>query len=125
MEEKLDPCSVKLLENKKTELENLRKGKLRGKEVRSRIQWKEEGEKPSSYFCGLEAKNFTSKIIPKVEKENGEIISDQNGIFVEVKNFYEELYQCKNNDHGSNMRNIQDRYWFKETHSWGEFWFGG
>ena len=66
------------------------------------------GRKPSSYFCGLKAKNFTIKIIPKVEKENWEIISDQNGILVEVKNFHEELYQCKNNDHGSNMRDIQE-----------------
>jgi hypothetical protein len=25
------------------------------------VQWIEEGEKPTKYFCGLESKKFTSK----------------------------------------------------------------
>jgi hypothetical protein len=50
---------------------------MKGKLVRSRAQWVDEGEKPTKYFCGLESKNYTSKIIPKVEKDNGEIVTDQ------------------------------------------------
>ena len=66
---------------------------MKGKLVRSRAQWVDEGEKPTKYFCGLESKNYTSKIIPKVEKDNGEIVTDQKEILKEVQYFYENLVQ--------------------------------
>jgi hypothetical protein len=53
---------------------------MKGKLVRSRAQWVDKGEKPTKYFCGLESKNYTSKIIPKVEKDNGDIVTDQKEI---------------------------------------------
>jgi len=53
--------------------------------------------KPSAYFCNLENRNFTCKIISNIEKEDGRIISDQNEILMEVKEFYEKLYS-ENND---------------------------
>ena len=88
--------SIEDLENKKKELENIRKDKMKGKLVRSRVQWIEEGEKPTKYFCGLESKNFTSKIIPKVEKEGGIIVTNQFDILKEAKSFYENLYKNNN-----------------------------
>ena len=68
--------------------------------VRSRAKWIDEGEKPSNYFCGLESKMFTSKIIPKVEKEDGIIINNQFEILNEVKSFYEKLYNKNTSDIG-------------------------
>ena len=59
--------------------------------VRSRAKWIDEGKKPSNYICGLESKIFTSKIIPKVEKEDGIIINNQFEILNKVKSFYEKL----------------------------------
>ena len=50
-----------LLSDKKAELEKLREYKIRGEQVRSRIQWLQQGEKPSKYFCNLENQNFTDK----------------------------------------------------------------
>ena len=50
--------------------------------------WIDEGERPTNYFCGLKSQNFASKIIPKVEKEDGTIINDQFEILNEVKSFY-------------------------------------
>ena len=47
---------------------------MKGKLVRSRAQWVDKGEKPTKYFCGLESKNYTSKIIPKVEKIMGKLL---------------------------------------------------
>ena len=96
LEENVNSGSIQQLEDKKNELEKFRKEKMHGKIVRSRIQWIEEGEKPTSYFCGLESKNFTSKIIPKVEKENGDIVTNQKEILKQVKIFDENLY--KNRD---------------------------
>ena len=94
--------SIQYLESKKRELENLRKEKMMGKMVRARIQWIEEGEKPSTYFCGLESKNFTNEIIPKVEKEDGNIITNQKGILKEAKLYYEALYE--NTDFGNGCK---------------------
>lgn len=56
-----------IIENKKIEPENTRKHKLAGNIIRSRAMWISEGEKPTNYFCNLESRTFTSKIIPKVE----------------------------------------------------------
>ena len=44
-------------------MRNIRKHKLRGQFVRARSKWIEEGEKPSTYFCSLKARNFISKQI--------------------------------------------------------------
>ena len=68
-----DSMSDTLIEKQK-ELENIRKHKLRGQIVRARAKWIEEGEKPSTYLCSIEARNFTSKQIPKIEKETGRVI---------------------------------------------------
>ena len=80
------------LDTKKEELELLRQAKLRGNVLRSKVQWITEGEKPSKFFCNLEAKNFSNKIIPKIIKENGKILNKQQDIMKEVKSFYENLY---------------------------------
>ena len=47
-----------ILSDKKAELEKLRDYKIRGEQVSSRIQWLQQGEKPSKYFCNLENHNF-------------------------------------------------------------------
>ncbi len=86
------------LKNKKQELENLRINKLKGSIIRSRVKWIEEGEKPTSYFFNLENRNFTSKIIPKIVKDNGDIIDKQDDILHEIKLFYQQLYSCKDHD---------------------------
>jgi hypothetical protein len=54
----------------------------KGKIIRSRVQWIEEGGKPTKYFCGLESKIFTSKIIPKIERDDGKTITKQFDILV-------------------------------------------
>jgi hypothetical protein len=50
----VNQASIQLLENKKQDLENIRKEKIKGKIIHSRVQWIEEGEKPTKYFCGLD-----------------------------------------------------------------------
>ena len=68
---------------------------MQGILIRSRAQIIEDDEKPTNFFCNLEKHNFTSKLIPKLEKQDGEIISDQFQILNEAKLFYEDLYSCK------------------------------
>ena len=41
------------------------------------MKWLVEGEKPSSYFCNLENKNFLEKTIKKLKTQDGKILNDQ------------------------------------------------
>ena len=81
------------IEEKKTELQNIRKEKLQGVMIRARVRWAEEGEKPTKYFCGLESRNYTSKTIFKVKKDDDSIVDKQEEVLKEVKKFYSNLYQ--------------------------------
>ena len=66
LEQNLDHENMNILNEKKAALENIRKEKVNGIVTRSRIQWLSEGEKPSSFFCKLENKNYTEKTIRKL-----------------------------------------------------------
>lgn len=92
LEENEDKNNIDILEDKKNELLNLRKEKLKGHFIRAKAKWIEEGEKPTNYFCNMESRNYYSKLIAKIEKENGENITDQKEILRETKNFYQTLY---------------------------------
>ena len=66
-----------LLEDKKKELEEIRQERMEGVATRARIQWLKEGEKPSSFFCSLEKRNFIEKTIKCIKLKDGECITDQ------------------------------------------------
>ena len=83
------------VENTKEELKQIRKHKMQGILIRSRAQIIEDDEKPSNFFCNLEKHNHSSKIIPKLDLDDGRTIKDQSEILNETKIFYEELYTCK------------------------------
>lgn len=63
--------------------------------MRSRVEWIEEGEKPSIYFCNSEPQNFISKQITKLERGNGQILHNQGDILNETKMLFENLYKKK------------------------------
>jgi len=52
------------LQNKKLQIVELRCKKIKGNIVRSRVKWILDGAKPTQYFCNLESRKFTNKIIP-------------------------------------------------------------
>ena len=89
-----------MIETKNEELEDIRKGRIQGIIIRSRLKWAEEGEKPTRYFCNLESRNYVNKVIAKVVKDDGTVVTKQKEIFEEVKHFYKTLYK--------NQINIQD-----------------
>ena len=45
-------------------------------------------------------------LIPKVEKDNGEIVTDQKELLKEVQYFYENLYKNKDEDKGCSLKDI-------------------
>ena len=98
LESNLTQNNIELLEFKKISLQNIRKSKMQGILIRSRAQLIEEDEKPSKYFCNLETHNSLNKIIPKIEKEDGSFINNQDDILNEAKCFYETLYSSRDNE---------------------------
>ena len=87
-----------LLTDKKSELRNLRESKVKGEAIRSRAQGLMKGEKPSSFFCNLERRNFVEKTIKKLQDKEGHYITAQGDILKETEKFYTKLFQNKDND---------------------------
>ena len=90
------------LDEKRKDLENIRKEKLKGTMIRSRAEWLCESEKPSSYFCSLEKHYYSEKTIKKLVTDNGAILSDQNKILNEVKCFYQNLFKSRDSNISDN-----------------------
>ena len=86
------------LENKKNLLQEIREKKIKGMMIRSRLQWLQDGEKPSKYFCGLENRNFVSKRMSFIETDNNDILFEQEDLIRETKQFYQSLYSKKETD---------------------------
>ena len=94
--------TLKHLEDKQVELENIRRQKIKGYMTRTRLQWLGEGERPTSFFCNLEKKNFVEKTIKKLQLHNGHIVlhichsanlTNQTEILEEIRKFYTDLFK--------------------------------
>ena len=76
----------------KGELENRRRDIVEGLLLRSRVNWHENGERCSEYFCKLEKKSFINKTISELINEKGNHISEQSKILFEQEQYYRKLY---------------------------------
>ena len=94
--EPLSSTLLDVLSQKKDKLELIRKEKISGIIVRSRIETISIDEKPSAYFCSLESKNYIEKTVKKTIINN-KIINNQKEILVELGNFYSKLYENRDN----------------------------
>ena len=70
----------------------IREEKLKGAKIRSRANWVENGEKPSQFFLQLEKSNYVNKCFKELHLDPEEIITDQERILQEIRNFYKNLY---------------------------------
>ena len=105
------------LEELKLKLQEIREHRLKGLILRAKLQWLQHGEKPSNYFCKLEDRNFISKRMCFLEKEDGTILYSEEDILEETKTFYSNLYSFKGTEnldinnliHGPNKLNDNER----------------
>ena len=104
--EELEHIDTEMIKNKKLELENLRKERIQGIMIRAKIKWAEEGEKPTKYFCSLEARNYINKTVPKIQTDDGNIIQEQQDILKEIKHFYSDLYKGKERSQETDYQEI-------------------
>ena len=63
--------------------------------TRARIQWLNEGEKPTSFFCKLENKNFTEKNNEKASDRFWHYIDWPKSILKEIHKFYAKLFKSR------------------------------
>ena len=89
-----------VLENKKIELQELiiRNVQLRGKMIISRVQWLDEGERPTKYFCALEYHNYMNKTIKKLKISENKTLTEQKSILTQIEKFYENLFSSKDDN---------------------------
>ena len=83
------------IEENRSELEKIRKHKMDGVRIRSKVRWLEEGEKVTKYFCHLENRNFICKTMNKIINKDGIELTETQEIVQETKLFYENLYSSR------------------------------
>ena len=67
----------------------------------------DEGEKPTSFFCNLERKQYIEKTIRKIKKSDGTIITEQQKVLNEIQRFYSNLFQnCDRDLKNENIPNL-------------------
>ena len=82
--EKAKEINFELLDKKRNDLQEIRNKKMEGVKIRSRVRWISDGEKVTKYFCNFEKRNFVSKCMNSLKKNNGETIKDQPEILNET-----------------------------------------
>ena len=80
------------LEYLRTEIARLEAQKMEGIIIRSRIQYREEGEKCTKFFVDLEKQKAINKTIDSLRTNEGEVVTEPEDILNEQIKFYAELY---------------------------------
>ena len=68
--------------------------KAKGARVRARVQWAEEGEMSSRYFCRLEKKRGTEQWIAAIRGIDGKVVTDIDGICQSWVDFFYTLFSA-------------------------------
>jgi len=84
------------LENAQKDLKTHREQNINGIIMRSKAKWNLLGERCSKYFCNLEKKHYTQKLIPNLIDNDGNELDKLPDILKEQSIFYEKLYSSKN-----------------------------
>ena len=93
--EENEELNKQIIGEKVNELNEIRDNKLQGLMVRSRAIWLDKGEKVTKYFCNLENRNYISKLMPNLFKDDGSKTVSQTEIVNQTKKFYSKLYAEK------------------------------
>ena len=94
---------IKEYNSKKQNIENYNNEKAIGAQIRSKVNWAEFGEKNSKFFLNLEKRNYKSKCITKLIKNDSEEITNPDDILKYEENFYKTLYSQKENKVDQNI----------------------
>lgn len=79
------------------ELRKIEEEKCKGAILRSKAKHTIEGEKCTNFFFNLEKNRGKAELIKELQNKKGEVVKDINGILIEVKEYYEGLFETKGN----------------------------
>ena len=82
----------------KSKLSNILLEQARGAQVRSRVQFIEQGETSSTFFFNAEKRRSASRLISAMRTSDGSITHDINGILDSWHSFYQSLYTSEGVD---------------------------
>ena len=82
---------LKQYEDLKKELQQIYENKGGAAKFRSKCLWVEKGERPTKYFFNLEKRNCSRRVISELELDEGEIITDEKQILLEIFLLYLRL----------------------------------
>ena len=94
---KIDQGSVSFVdiyENVLARIADFDRLKAKGARVRARVQWAEEGEMSSRYFCRLEKKRGTEQWIAAIRGTDGKVATDIDGICRSWVDFFSTLFSA-------------------------------
>ena len=92
MELQLNSADLDLLQKTKLDLQEFCNQKAESNIFRSKVNFYELGEKPSSYYLSMERARFNARTCNALFDEEGNLISDTNGILKLQQKFYSALY---------------------------------
>ncbi len=90
----------------KTELQRLREFKTRESILKTKATWMKEGEKCTKYFCNLEKKEYTEKLMYKLKRDDNSEVTNLKDILNEQLKFYKNLYSENKDNSNKNSKNI-------------------
>ena len=80
----------------RTQYNKILEDESRAAQIRARIQWREEGERNTKFFLGLEKQQQKKQTIYNLKRDNGTVTSNQGEILEMEQSFFEKLYTSKN-----------------------------
>ncbi|KAJ8029421.1 hypothetical protein HOLleu_28804 [Holothuria leucospilota] len=86
------------LQNLEDELNNIVSKEVKGAALRAKIQWFEEGERPTRLFLNLEKSRQKVKVMKSLLKDDGTVVTDRETIMHEQVDFYKNLYKRESTD---------------------------
>ena len=89
-------------------LDKLCTEKTKGRQIRSRVKWIEEGEKNTAFFLGLEKTRQAKKAINELYDKNGKSTTDQIEIMEIGVDYYKKLYKSTNPDNDKLKKYIEN-----------------
>ena len=74
------------------DIEQIIASQMKGAQVRAKLNWVNEGERPTKFFLNLEKQNYNKKQIKRIKRKNGDTISGKLNLLNELESFYKQLY---------------------------------
>ena len=90
----------------KLRLQKIMHFKTKGAILRSKVRWYDEGERNTRYFFNLENRCQSKKNIDKLKINDNTFIYDQFAILDKQKQFYESIYQSRENDNDNSHESV-------------------